>query len=150
MKVPAPSVFEEEMLNLFNKAWDVFPEPNVDGLDDATADAILEANYQKVHDYVQEHRSLLLAEFCEYYSGRDGDEGQLRDKDGSFLISEQGYPIQGWEITSDHRIVDRNGKQLFYSDGEPILAKQMSVELFNFLKKNWDAFEDATEESRWF
>lgn len=113
MKVPAPSVFEEEMLNLFNKAWDVFPEPNVDGLDDATADAILEANYQKVHDYVQEHRSPLLAEFCEYYSGRDGDEGQLRDKDGSFLISEQGYPIQGWEITSDHRIIDRNGKQQY-------------------------------------
>ena len=69
MQMPAPSVFKEEMLNLFNEAWDVYPEPDIEGLDDTTADAVPEEKYRIIHEYALKHRSPLLAEFCEYYSG---------------------------------------------------------------------------------
>lgn len=151
MKVPAPAVFEEEWLHLWNAAWEAFPEPDVEGLPDDTADAVLDTNIGKVHEYIHQHMSPLMREFDEYYNGRFADEGELYDKDGlSFVMVENGYPVQDWRISPDRHIVDRHGKPLCYSDGEPIMAKQMSTQLFEFLKANWDVFEDATEDMRWY
>ena len=33
----------------------------------------------------------------EQYSSRTGDEGELRDKDGSFICDEEGWPHQDWK-----------------------------------------------------
>ena len=91
MKVLAPAVFEEEWLRLWNAAWEAFPEPDVEGLPDDTADAVLDTNIGKVHEYIHQHMSPLLREFDEYYNGRFADEGELYDKDGlSFVMDENG------------------------------------------------------------
>lgn len=151
MKVPAPSQFEDEWLRLWNEAWEIFPEPDVQGVPDEEAEAVLAANVSKVYEYIHQHMSPLMREFDEYYNGRCGDEGELYDKDGtSFVMDDNGYPVQEWQISPDRHIVDRQGKQLYYSDGEPIMAKQMSVALFEFLKASWSGFEDATEDMRWY
>ena len=41
-----------------------------------------------------------------------GDEGELCEKDGSFMIGEGGYSIQGWTVDDQGFCYDRNGKQL--------------------------------------
>jgi len=150
MRVRPPEIFENEMRSLWKDAMERFPDPDIEGMDEKTAKAVLEEDHRKMQAYIRAHMSPLMIEFYGFYCSRHGDEGELYDKDGRFLIAKNGYPIQDWEISPDHRIVDASGNQLYYSDGEPIMAKQLSQELFEFLKDNWDEFEGATEEDRWY
>jgi len=150
VKAYPPKVLEDEARRLWDEMMERFPDPDVEGLDEATADAILEEDWKKAEAYMEARKSPMLRQFQKYHYGRSGDECQLLDKDGSYLIGENGYPIQDWDISSDKRIVDRNGNQIYYSDGTPILAKKMSIELYEFLKREWDIFEDATEEDMWY
>lgn len=147
-----PKRFCDEWLGLFQQFANEHPEEFSDDeeLDPAEEEALSKALDKKIKDYIDAHASPLLYEWRKV-SARHGDEGELCDKDGSFLRTADGYPIQGWKISDDKRIVDENGNQLYYSDGTPIMAKQMSVELFEFLKNDESGFfEDATEEDRWY
>ncbi|MBR5546918.1 MAG: hypothetical protein IKU70_08035 [Clostridia bacterium] len=147
-----PKVFEKEAMAIFDQYLEDTPDEETEELD-LTAeeeDALLKEHYRHWEAYLLEHASSLLREWYVYYNSRCGDESELYDYDGTYLIGESGYPIQRWDISDDHRIVDETGKQIYYSNGEPILAKKMSTELFEYLKQYGWLDEDATEEAMWY
>ena len=152
MKRPDPDAFENEAMAISDRYFEGLPDDETEELDltEEEEDALLKEHYKQWETYLLEHASPLLREWYEYYNSRCGDEGELYDCDGTFLIGERGYPIQRWEISNDHRIVDETGEQIYYSNGEPILAKKMSDELFEYLKQDGWFAEDATEEDMWY
>jgi hypothetical protein len=56
----------------------------------------------------------------EQYSSRTGDEGELRDKDGSFICDEEVWPHQDWKNSKDGYLRDSKENRIFYKDGTPV------------------------------
>ena len=104
-----------------------------------------EWNDKKWNEFFNANASSLLKEFVEYAS-RKGDEGELRDVKGEFLLDKHGHTIQRWSIGSNKQIVDEGGNMLFYSDGAPVMAKKLSDMLFTLLQTEWD----IADEERWY
>ena len=88
--------------------------------------------------WIDAHASPILKSYMEY-DHFCGDEGELCEKDGSFMIDEDGYRIQDWTVDDQGHCYGRNGKQLFYSDGSPVIEPEMPSELKSY-------FEDGDEE----
>ena len=152
MKRPGPEAIENEAMTIFEQYFAEMSDDETEEVDltEEEEDALLKEHYRQWETYLLEHASPLLREWYIYYNSRCGDECELYDCDGTFLIGQSGYPIQRWDISDDHRIVDEAGEQIYYSNGKPILAKKMSVELFEYLKQEGWFGEDATEENMWY
>jgi len=149
MKIPGPEVFENEWFALFDQYYEEFPEAKVAGVDEESIEILWKKHAKQQEIRMLEHASTLLKEWYSYRA-RSGDECELYDYDGSFLMNERGYPVQEWHISENHRIVDENENQIYYSNGKPILARKMSLELFEYLPKDWKPFRNATEEDMWY
>lgn len=54
------------------------------------------------------------------YSDRTGDEGQLCDKEGGYILRKDGRPIYHWENNEDGFVRDENGEMIYYKDGTPV------------------------------
>jgi hypothetical protein len=48
------------------------------------------------------------------------DEGELRDKDGSFICDEEVWPHQDWKNSKDGYLRDSKENRIFYKDGTPV------------------------------
>ena len=143
-RAPGPECFTDEVFALWEEFYDKNPEPDVDGMSDEQAEEILGELRDRCWSYVNEHLSPLAKEFRQYRS-RSGDENELADINGGYVLKSNGYPVQEWRISEDKRIVDENGDQLYYSNGQPILAKRMSDELITLLiEEGW------SEENFWY
>lgn len=91
-----------------------------------------------IYEYVYDRATPLLKLYMDY-SSFSGDEGQLIDKNGGFMRDENGYPIQGWIVDEDRFCYDRyTGRQLFYSDGTPVIQPEMPPELKPYFQPPWD------------
>ena len=86
--------------------------------------------------WIDAHASPILKIYMEY-DRFCGDEGELCEKDGSFMMGEDGQRVQDWTIDDRGFCYDRNGKQLFYSDGSPVIKPEMPPELKPYFE-NWD------------
>ena len=123
-----PEAFREEMERLVHDYFARFSK-------DEMNDDFDEADFNR---WIDAHANPILKIYIEY-DRFCGDEGELCEKDGSFMIGEDGYRIQGWTVDDQGFCYDRNEKQLFYSDGSPVIEPEMPPELKPF-------FEDWGEE----
>ena len=116
-----PKEFEEEWLQLYQSFTEQYTDEEYEAMRDSW--------YEKLQRYMMAHASPILKLYLEYDSF-SGDEGELVDRDGSFMRDENGYPIQDWTVDENRFCYDRyTGKQLFYSDGTPVIKPQMPPEL---------------------
>ena len=76
-------------------------------------------DFNDMKSFVESHASEEL-KLWEKYSLFTGDEGQLRDKDGGFLLDKQGNWIQDWIADENGYLSDLNGNPILYSDGERV------------------------------
>lgn len=149
-RAPDPECIIDEVIALREEFYDKNPEPDVEGLSDEQADAILGELSDRCWAYVDEHLSPLAKEFYRYRS-RSGDENDLADINGGYVLEPNGYPVQEWQISKDKRIVDENGNQLYYSNGQPIMAQRLSDELVEFLiQDGWWSKDSKSEEDLWY
>ena len=123
-----PEVFQEEMMRLVHDYYARFSEEEMqDDFDE-----------EDFNHWIDAHASPILKSYMEY-DHFCGDEGELFEKDGSFMIDEDGYRIQDWTVDDQGHCYGRNGKQLFCSDGSPVIEPEMPSELKSY-------FEDGDEE----
>lgn len=103
-----PEIVLAEREKLFKEAFDSTP-------DDCSGDELIRA----YHELIEQFGSPELKAF-EVYSSRFGDEGELLEKDGSYLLSKKGTCIQDWYNTEDGFLRDKDGNKVFYKDGTPV------------------------------
>ena len=72
-----------------------------------------------IRDHNDKYGSAELKAFEQYLS-RTGDEGELREKDGSYILDQDGYRKQDWKNSEDGFLRDSKGNQIYYKDGSPI------------------------------
>ena len=122
-----PKVFNDEMKRL---AGIYFHQVTDEEYESDDNDSIMKG----LLPWMMEHASPLLKLYLEYDSFC-GDEGQLLDRDGSAMRDEDGFWVQEWIVDENGFCFDRTTKkQLFYSDGTPVIQRGMPPELKSYFE----------------
>lgn len=91
------------------------------------------------HSFIDSHSSEEYKLWRKYESFT-GDEGELLEKDGSFIIGKDGYAIQKWTVDDEGYLYDMQGNPIFYSDGERV--KEQNREDFLPYIDKWFSRDD--------
>lgn len=137
MRKRPPKQFEEEVERLFEDFFANHNGNDEDGKNDFS---------MEFHKYLIQNLSPVANEFYEFYN-KIGDEGQLCDIAGGYVLNSNGDTVQEWQIDKDGYFTDVKGERLYYSDGIPVMAKYMSDELAAFLET--DGWCDLTADKRY-
>lgn len=69
-----------------------------------------------------------------------GDEGELCDKDGSYLLNKEGEYITEWDVDQNGFLIDKDGEFILYSDGTRV--KEPDPEDYKPFYEKWFPKED--------
>ena len=109
MYIP-PSIEDES-----NKLWDLYQ--------DSLQERRKEFDLADMKEWMSSHKSDEMKAW-QKYSSFLGDEGELRDKDGSKLLDEDGYWIQEWSVDNEGGLLDSKGRPIYYNDGTRVRERK--------------------------
>ena len=126
MATRMPRILEEEWEHLLDMHLAMASDDAEDWPSEEEANRPLTAEEEKeireeFDRFLQEHASDELRAYLRYCD-RVGDEGEIKDEEGNYILNEKGFRIQEWSESADGYVIDdRTGKILRDRKGNPVI-----------------------------